>query len=69
MTGEQHSPGLHDGIVTSLHCLPSPHPPLSTSHEYSQYGSPVSLHTLHCDPGGHVWFEQTTVIEKNPIYW
>ena len=29
------------------------------AHEYTQYGKPVSLHTLHCDPGGQVYIEQT----------
>ena len=53
LTGEQHSPGLHVGTFTSTHCLPSAHPPLSIEHEYSQYASPVALHTLQIDPIGH----------------
>ena len=60
LTGEQHSPALHDVISSSIHITPSSHPPLSTVHEYSQYGKPVSLHTLHRDPGGQLYIEQTT---------
>ena len=64
LTGEQHSPALHDGIFSSMHLTPSPHPPLSMAHEYSQYGKPVSLHTLHSDPGGQLYIEQT--MENKP---
>ena len=61
-TGEQHSPSLHDGASTVVHSLPSPQPPLSRAHEYSQYGEPVSLHTLHCEPVGHLCVEQSSII-------
>ena len=64
LTGEQHSLPIHDGTSTSMHSLPSPQPPLSISHEYSQYGKPVSLHTLHCEPVGHTCVEQPTVFKK-----
>ena len=61
LTDEQHSPVSHDGIGTTVQCLPSPHPPLSTAREYSQYGKPVALHIWHFDPVGHGWVKQAIV--------
>ena len=68
-TGEQQSLALHDGASTSIHNLSSPQPPLSMSHEYTQYGKPVSLHTLHCEPVGHLCVEQPIEIKtaRKPI--
>ena len=66
VTGEQHSPGLQFCTSTSTHRV-SVHPPLSKEHEYSQYGSPVSSHILHCDPGGHSCDKQPTA-NKHKIH-
>ena len=62
VTFEQHSPGLQVCTVTSVHCCPSLHPPLSIAHEYTQYGSPVALHSLHFDPIGHRCLKQAMKI-------
>ena len=52
MLGEQHSPEAHVDI--SLHVASTGHPPLSGERqENSQYGIPVSSHTLQTDPLGH----------------
>ena len=51
MLGEQHWSGAHM-TCDCEHREPSEHPPLSIVHEYSQYGNPVELHTLHVDPFG-----------------
>ena len=51
MLGEQHSPGAH--VDVSLHDAFTGHPPLSSKQENSQYGIPVSSHTLQTDPLGH----------------
>ena len=61
LTREQHWPGLQVGTSTSAHWAPSRHPPLLKAHEYSQYASLVSSHTLHIVPGGHSRNKQATV--------
>ena len=67
LTCEQHWPGLHVGTATSAHLDPSGHPPLLKAHEYSQYASLVSSHTLHFVPVGHCFNKQATVIKTQII--
>ena len=68
VTFEQHSPGLQVGTVTSSHRYPSPHPPLSMAHEYTQYASPVASHTLHSDPLRHGCHKQAMYKNSNSNY-
>ena len=69
VTFEQHSPGLQVGAATSEHCSPSAHSPLSIAHEYMQYGSPVSSHTLHSDPVGHGRIKQAMKIKMQSMFY
>ena len=70
ISGEQHSSWLLEVTAISVHRPARPQPPLSISHEYSQYGRPVVSHTLHCDPVGHWEFKQPAVTNQiiNRLY-
>ena len=62
ITSEQHWPTGH-ATAACKHVEPSGQPPLSVSHEKSQYAVSVSSHTLQTDPVGH-WKPVQAVMKK-----
>ena len=66
-TSGKHSDPLHVVGCSSEHTSSSSHPPLSTSHDGSQYTIPNVWFTIHCDPLAQVRFSQPVVNDSDII--
>ena len=58
-----HGSILHGTRYCNEHVSLSAHPPLSISHDGSQYGRPVGSCTLHWCPFGHLWSAQAVELK------